>query len=74
MKFAYACILLCLLWFCYQLLVNCMIYLHLCNSGLILGFRPANERLRYNVTSSLIGWAQTILQGGFTGTGLPQCL
>ena len=26
---------------------------------LILGFRPANERRRYKVTSSLIGWAQT---------------
>ena len=26
---------------------------------LILGFRPANERRRYNVTPSLIGWAQT---------------
>ena len=27
-------------------------------SGLILGFRPANERRRYIVTTSLIGWAQ----------------
>ena len=27
-------------------------------SGLILGFRPANERRRYKVTPSLIGWAQ----------------
>ena len=26
---------------------------------LILGFRPANERRRYFVTTSLIGWAQT---------------
>ena len=26
---------------------------------LILGLRPANERRRYKVTSSLIGWAQT---------------
>ena len=28
-------------------------------SGLILGLRPANERRRYLVTTSLIGWAQT---------------
>ena len=27
-------------------------------SGLILGFRPANERRRYLVTTSLIGWVQ----------------
>ena len=27
--------------------------------GLILGLRPANERRRYKVTASLIGWAQT---------------
>ena len=26
--------------------------------GLILGLRPANERRRYFVTTSLIGWAQ----------------
>ena len=26
---------------------------------LILGFYPANERRRYKVTTSLIGWAQT---------------
>ena len=29
------------------------------DSGLILGLRPANEGRRYNVTPSLIGWAQT---------------
>ena len=29
------------------------------HSGLILGLRPANERRRYKVTSSLIDWAQT---------------
>ena len=29
-----------------------------CYSGLILGLRPANERQRYFVTTSLIGWAQ----------------
>ena len=28
-------------------------------AGLILGSRPANERCRYKVTPSLIGWAQT---------------
>ena len=27
--------------------------------GMILGLRPANERLRGFVTMSLIGWAQT---------------
>ena len=27
--------------------------------GLILGLRPANERRRYKVRASLIGWAQT---------------
>ena len=26
--------------------------------GLILGLRPANERRRYFVTTSLIGWVQ----------------
>ena len=29
------------------------------NAGLILGLRPVNERRRYKVTQSLIGWAQT---------------
>ena len=29
------------------------------NPGLILGLHPTNERRRYKVTSSLIGWAQT---------------
>ena len=29
------------------------------NSGLILGLGSANERRRYEVTQSLIGWAQT---------------
>ena len=28
-------------------------------TGLILGLRPANQRRRYKVTPSLIGWAQT---------------
>ena len=29
------------------------------NTGMILGLRPANERRRYKVTPSLIGWVQT---------------
>ena len=36
---------------------------HHCQSthtGVILCMRPANERRRYNVTSSFIGWAHTI--------------
>ena len=28
-------------------------------TGLILGLRPANERQRYFVTTSLIDWVQT---------------
>ena len=28
-------------------------------TGLILGLRPANDRRRYKVTPSPIGWAQT---------------
>ena len=28
-------------------------------SGIILCMQPANERRRYNVTSSLIGWVHT---------------
>ena len=28
------------------------------DTGLILGLRPANERRRYFVTTSLIGWVQ----------------
>ena len=33
--------------------------LHPSKSGLIPVLRPANERRRYFVTTSLIGWAQT---------------
>ena len=29
------------------------------SSGQFLGLHPANERCRYRVTLSLIGWAQT---------------
>ena len=32
--------------------------LSLQSTGLILGLRPANERQRYFVMTSLIGWAQ----------------
>ena len=32
------------------------------NTGLIIGLHPANERWRYFVTTSLIGWAQTLNQ------------
>ena len=31
---------------------------HISESGLILALHPANERWRYIVTTSLIGWAQ----------------
>ena len=31
---------------------------HFIAPGLILGLRPANERQRYFVTPSLIGWVQ----------------
>ena len=34
-------------------------YSQIYHPGLILGLRPANERRRYKVTPSLIGWAQT---------------
>ena len=33
-------------------------YLLYAQSGLILGLRPGNERRRYKVRPSLIGWAQ----------------
>ena len=32
---------------------------HDAHAELILGLRPANERCRYKVTLSLIGWVQT---------------
>ena len=35
---------------------------HTKEPGLMLGLRPANERRRYKVTPSLIGWAQTYNQ------------
>ena len=36
-----------------------MIYLYDYKPGIILCMHPANERQRYNVKSSLIGWAHT---------------
>ena len=36
-------------------------------AGLILGLRPTNERRRYKVTPSLIGWAQTYNQSWWGG-------
>ena len=35
---------------------------HDSDTGLILGLGPANERRRYKVTPSFIGWAQTYIQ------------
>ena len=46
-------------WLCY---IGIMLYIGMFVeniSGLFLGLRPANERHRYKVTPSLIGWAQT---------------
>ena len=47
------------------------------NSGLILGLLPANERRRYFVTTSLIGWAQTKNQpcklASWSISAVPQC-
>ena len=34
-----------------------VLYVHI-HTGMTLGLRPANERRRYFVTTSLIGWAQ----------------
>ena len=39
-----------------------MVGLEPSDTGLILGLRPANERRRYKVTPSLIGWAQSWIQ------------
>ena len=59
--------------FCYMkcLFINLAIFTFLSDScwwlgfthpGLIIGLRPANERRRYLVTTSLIGWAQALKQ------------
>ena len=60
----YAVVLFYSSWLCVIVLVKsvCTIYL----PGLILGLRPANERPRYKVTPSLIGWEQTSNQPWFT--------
>ena len=39
--------------------IDCIIPSMMSTPGLILGLRPANERWRYIVTTSLIGWVQT---------------
>ena len=41
--------------------IKCLVCPCLCNvvQGVILGLRPTNERCRYKVTPSLIGWPQT---------------
>ena len=39
-----------------------MFFCHSDSSGMILGLSPANERRRYKVTPSLIGWTQTYNQ------------
>ena len=36
-----------------------LVCVKMCAAGIILCMRPANEGRRYNVTSSLIGWAHT---------------
>ena len=41
---------------CHRLLVMILVGWH---SGLILGLHPTNERCRYKITPSLVGWAQT---------------
>ena len=38
------------------MMINCESCIYI--SGLIIGLRPANERRRYCVMTSLIGWAQ----------------
>ena len=53
----------CMLWLFTMIDLNTRISMapnttHGMSSGLILGLRPANERRRYFVTASLIGWAQ----------------
>ena len=47
---------------------------HLPVLSLILGLRPANERRRYFVTTSLIGWAQTKNQPCYYRVSLKCCV
>ena len=43
-------------------MTHCNIIQYDMMTGLILGLRPANERRRYFVTTSLIGWVQALNQ------------
>ena len=42
-----------------QILDSLTGYQNTCSTGITLYMRPANERRRYNVTSSLIGWVHS---------------
>ena len=44
---------------CYKMDAISFGFPHVRKPGLILGLHPANERCRYKVTPSLIGWVQT---------------
>ena len=44
---------------CCESSLCCTFMIPMMYTGLILGLRQANERRRYYVTTSLIGWAQT---------------
>ena len=48
---------------CYVDLTGVMLWAQFPLLGLIPGLRPANERQRYIVTTSLIGWAQEMVDG-----------
>ena len=43
----------------FPVVLQSVVYEQINISGLILGLHPANERRRYKVTPSLIGWVQT---------------
>ena len=43
----------------FPVVLQSVVYEQINISGLILGLHPANERRRYKVTLSLIGWVQT---------------
>ena len=43
----------------YAMFVNVQILQRITKRKVILGLRSANERRRYKVTPSLVGWAQT---------------
>ena len=44
---------------CYSSVIWSNAFVYQGTAGIILCIHPANERWRYNVTSSLIGWAHT---------------